>query len=104
MAVTDSQPQVEPFGEPPADARLNAAWEAIRRPDIRVVSTDIFDTLVWRQVAQPVDAFDIVGERLARNHRIAPLAPGAFRNLRRHAEDQARLRRAHATNDLEVTL
>ena len=101
MAVSDQQP----LTEPPADARLRAAWEAIRRPDVKVVSTDVFDTLLWRQVAEPVDAFLLVGERLARRRRIVPnLSPGAFRNLRRHAEHQARVARAHAFNDLEVTL
>src|SRR4051812_4848992 len=97
MAVTDSQPQVEPFGEPPADARLVAAWEAIRRPDIKVVSTDIFDTLVWRQVARPVDAFVVLADRLRSRGQLAPhLTPEAFQQIRAIAEDQARLSRAHA--------
>jgi len=91
--------------EAPLDTRLAAAWEAVRRPEIKVVSTDIFDTLLWRQVAEPSDLFAIVGERLRRRGQLASrLEPEAFRNLRRHAEHQARLARAHAFNDLEVTL
>lgn len=104
MASTESQPQVS-NAEAPADARLHAAWEAIRRPDVKVVSTDIFDTLLWRQVAQPADAFALLGQRLRRRGAIASgLGAEAFRNLRGHAEHRARVARAHATNDLEVTL
>jgi FMN phosphatase YigB (HAD superfamily) len=96
---------MDPLPEPPADARLRAAWEAIRRPDIKVVSSDVFDTLVWRQVPEPVDAFALLGERLSHRGQLAPrLSPEAFQNIRRVAEDQARLHRAHAFNDLEVTL
>lgn len=95
----------EPVDRPPADARLHAAWEALRRPDIKVVSTDVFDTLVWRQVAEPVDAFALLGERLRRRGKLAPrLDPGAFQNLRRLAELEGRHRRARDHNDLEVNL
>lgn len=105
MATTNSKPDVKPLTEPPADSRLTAAWEAIRRPDVKLVSTDIFDTLLWRQVAAPVDAFLLLAERLRARGRLAPhLSPEAFQNLRRLAEDQARLHRAHASNDLEITL
>jgi FMN phosphatase YigB (HAD superfamily) len=105
MASTPTAKKLEPMSGPPADARLHAAWEAIARPDIKVVSTDIFDTLVWRQVAEPVDAFLLLAERLRQRGRLAPhLSPEAFQSIRRIAEDQARLRRAHASNDLEVTL
>lgn len=100
MAPTDEQTVYRP-----ADARLTAAWEAIRRPDVKVVSTDIFDTLLWRQAAQPADVFLIVGERLRRRGQLASrLRPEAFQKLRGHAEHQARVHRAHAFNDLEVTL
>ena len=50
MATTNPKADAAPLPGPPADSRLTAAWEAIRRPDIKVVSTDIFDTLLWRQV------------------------------------------------------
>lgn len=89
----------------PGDARLAAAWEAIGRPDVKVVSTDVFDTLLWRQAAEPADVFVLVGERLRRRGQLASrLEPEAFRTLRGHAEHQARVARAHACNDLEVTL
>lgn len=105
MASTSSPPRTDPFPDPPGDTRLHAAWEAVRRPDVRVVSTDIFDTLLWRQVAAPADAFILLAERLAARGRLAPhLSPEAFRNVRRLAEEQGRLHRAQAHNDLEVTL
>ena len=87
------------------DLRLTAAWEAIERPDIKVVSTDVFDTLLWRQVAEPADAFTLLAERLRQRGRLAPhLAAGAFRQLRVLAEREARSRRALQFNDLEATL
>ncbi|MGI8557947.1 MAG: hypothetical protein ACR2ND_06530 [Solirubrobacteraceae bacterium] len=89
----------------PVDARLRAVWEAIQRPDIQVISTDVFDTLVWRQVAEPQDAFRILGERLRRRGQLAArMDPAAFQTLRRAAELEARRARSEAFGELEVNL
>jgi FMN phosphatase YigB (HAD superfamily) len=81
---------------PPRDVRLGGAWEAIRSPATAVVTTDVFDTLVWRTVPEPVDAFPLVAERLAAAGRLAAdLEPDAFGRLRAQAEIKARGLRHH---------
>lgn len=50
--TTSAVTAAPPGSGAPADARLKLVREAISRPDVKVVSTDIFDTLVWRQVAE----------------------------------------------------
>lgn len=56
-------------------------------PAVSVVSTDVFDTLVWRRVAEPVDVFSVLGERLAARESLAPsLSPSAFGQVRENAE------------------
>lgn len=89
----------------PTDLRLVRLSEAIRSANVKVVSTDVFDTLTWRQVPEPVDAFPLVGERLrARGALSESLTPRAFGRLRRIAERHAREGRRQATSDSEVRL
>ncbi len=90
---------------PPADARLDRVWDAISRPEVKVVSTDIFDTLVWRQVAEPADAFALAGDRLrAAGHLAEGLSDAGFAALRREAETEARLRRMREAGEAELPL
>lgn len=96
-------------GKPPpvsgADVRLRAAWEGVSRPDVKVVSTDVFDTLLWRQVAEPHEAFAPLADRLRGRGQLARhLESASFVRLRRLAEREARSRRARAFGDLEVNL
>lgn len=87
------------------DHRLRAAWEMVNRPDVRVISTDVFDTLVWRQVAAPHRVFSLLADRLrSRGHLAARMTSESFLQLRRLAEREARLNRAHSFGDLEVNL
>lgn len=89
----------------PADLRLTALHDAIRSPRVRAVSTDVFDTLVWRQVPEPVDAFPILGERLRAQGALADsLTVPAFAQLRRVAERRARAQRRARSGDTEVRL
>jgi hypothetical protein len=84
MAVTARQPP----GTVPAvaDTRLADLAEAIRRPDVKVVSTDVFDTLLWRQVPQPAAAFSLVGDRLAQRGMLVPSVTAlGFASLRSQA-------------------
>lgn len=100
MSETLPQPAAKP-----ADLRLAALHEAIRSPSVRAVSTDVFDTLVWRQVPEPVDAFPILGERLRSRGALAdPLSVAAFAQLRRVAERRARAQRRSRAEDTEVRL
>jgi FMN phosphatase YigB (HAD superfamily) len=87
------------------DSRLSAAWSALDDPSIVVVTADVFDTLVFRTVRKPVDAFALVGARLAERELLAPRLPAdTFLVLRMEAEKEARRRMHHATGSYEVTL
>jgi FMN phosphatase YigB (HAD superfamily) len=74
-------------------------------PSVEVVTTDIFDTVVWRRVAEPVDAFAIVGKRLAERGALAEtLSPWAFGNVRRLAEGNVRARMLSERGTTEIKL
>jgi FMN phosphatase YigB (HAD superfamily) len=87
------------------DTRLTAAWSALEDPSIAVVTADVFDTLVFRTVRKPVDAFALVGARLAERGLLAPRLPAdSFQGLRREGEKAARKRRHAAAGTHEVTI
>ena len=89
----------------PRDLRLLAAWDALASPSVKVVSTDVFDTLAWRTVPEPTDAFLLVAERLRERGQLAPaLAPETFGTLRRVAERRVRQERAGRLDQTEVRL
>lgn len=80
-----------------ATAQLEMAW-----PHAKVVSFDVFDTLVTRRVATPTDVFVLMADR-------APFADiaisaAAFAHARRLAEHDARVAAATAHGSAEVTL
>lgn len=100
MTDLDLQPAARP-----ADFRLIDLHDAIRSPGVQVVSTDVFDTLVWRQVPEPVDAFPLVAERLrARGTLSDSLSNAAFAQLRKVAERRARIDRHIRMQQSEVRL
>jgi HAD superfamily hydrolase (TIGR01549 family) len=73
------------------DARLGQALDLLAREPISVLSLDVFDTLVWRLVPEPVDAFLLLGHRLKTGgHLAANVAPALFARLRERAETLAR--------------
>src|SRR5437879_5074605 len=83
VAPEELRPQ-EPLS---ADQRLAPAFEALADGSLQAVSVDVFDTLLWRAVAEPVDAFVLLGERLAAAGALADDAPPAvFAKLREAAE------------------
>jgi len=91
--------------DPPADLRLHDVHDAIASPAIKVVSTDVFDTLVWRQVPEPVDAFLLVAERLRERGALSPsVSARGFGQLRRLAERRARTERQRYHEQSEVRL
>jgi FMN phosphatase YigB (HAD superfamily) len=82
------------------DARLERAFELVAEPTVKALTLDVFDTLLFRRVADPVDAFPIVGARLAeRGMLVDHISPMAFKELRIAAE-----RRARGPHHGEVTL
>lgn len=87
------------------DSRLLEASRLLARQAISVLSLDVFDTLVWRCVPQPVDAFILLGHRL-RSMDCLPshISPEMFARLRQRAEGRARDKALMATGSLEVSL
>ena len=90
----------------PAPAgRLAPAWAALSDPRVRVLSTDFFDTLAWRKVPEPVDAFALIGRRLVAEERIGPRVDAAmFAKLRGGAEQRVRKRRMGSHGQSEIRL
>jgi FMN phosphatase YigB (HAD superfamily) len=75
------------------DVRLAEAFRILQREQISVLSLDVFDTLVWRIVPEPVDAFLLLGQRLHDLGHLSPDVPVAlFARLRERAERRARSR------------
>ncbi|HEV2767993.1 MAG TPA: hypothetical protein VGV63_09860, partial [Acidimicrobiales bacterium] len=75
------------------DLRLVEAFRVLEREQISVLSLDVFDTLVWRIVPEPVDAFVLLGQRLHDRGHLSPHVPvELFARLRERAERKARSR------------
>lgn len=75
------------------DLRLVEAFRLLETDEISVLSLDVFDTLVWRIVPEPVDAFLLLGRRLHDLGHLSPHVPvELFARLRERAERRARAR------------
>ncbi len=98
--ATESRPAASP-----ADRRLQPAVLALEDGAVDVVSFDVFDTLLWRTVPEPVDVFEMIGRRLHDNGTIASeIGPESFARLRQRAELRCR-HRFMARNEIpEVSL
>ncbi|MDP9071716.1 MAG: HAD hydrolase-like protein [Actinomycetota bacterium] len=73
------------------DSRLLEALVLLEREHISVLSLDMFDTLVWRLVPEPTDAFVLLGHRLRTIGQLdAAVSPELFGRLRQRAELRAR--------------
>lgn len=71
---------------------LNELIGLIKSGAIQTITTDIFDTVIWRTVPEPTDVFVLLGERLkAAGILNDAIAPRAFQQLRSHAERQSRV-------------
>ncbi len=76
---------------------LNTILETLS-PDIKVISLDCFDTLLWRKVYLPRDAFYLMQDQPAfRQH-------GLSARMRLQVEDKARSLKAYQTGNNEVNL
>jgi len=79
----------------PADSLHITHADLLRRIDaVEIVSFDVFDTLFVRPLADPEDAFDILGERFGID---------GFRRIRCDAQIEA-FRRMHVAGQGEITL
>lgn len=96
--------------EPPraraqGDVRLARALRVFDQQHLRVLSLDVFDTLVWRAVPEPVAAFVLVGHRLRDlGHLPGHVTPELFGRVRVKAEERARELSRSRTRSSEVSL
>jgi FMN phosphatase YigB (HAD superfamily) len=90
---------------PAADTRLAPAFEAVASRGAKALSVDVFDTLLFRRVAKPVDAFEVVADRLREGGLLASeTTPEVFAQVREATERRLRERRLDAGQGLEVSL
>ncbi len=103
---TRSGQALEGFEDGRQDSRLAEAHARLADDDaIRVLSLDVFDTLLFRKLPEPVDAFPLIARRLGDRGALAPgIGPEVFARLRRAAEDRAREEVGAAGRGVEVTL
>lgn len=74
--------------------KLEEIKNTVLSEDIKVVSFDVFDTLVVRPCAQPTDLFKIVGKRCGYE--------GDFVEIRKMAEQYARKNKLHCYDDINI--
>jgi FMN phosphatase YigB (HAD superfamily) len=90
---------------PEADARLVEAFDLVRSGEISVLSLDVFDTILWRRVADPVDAFGLLAARLRERGLLADgVRDAEVAALREAAEKRARRDALARGEGREVTL
>src|SRR4051794_10048155 len=103
MADSTATHTDQPF--PCADARLAEAFALVESDEIAVLSLDVFDTVLWRKVAEPREAFDLIAARLRARGALAPgIDDAEWATLRREAEKRARAEKRDRGEGLEVTL
>jgi FMN phosphatase YigB (HAD superfamily) len=87
------------------DRRLIPLRDGLADGRYRVLSVDIFDTLVWRRVPEPEDLFFLLGRALAADGKLAShVSPIQFAELRRAAQRAAREKAEAATGYREIRL
>lgn len=86
------------------DSRLVRAYELLESGKIKVLSLDIFDTLLWRKVPLPIDIFLILGEKLKKEGwLIEAVTAECFAELRVGAECLTRSKKI-GHGSIEITL
>lgn len=98
----DLSPGSRELGRTPTRSELALAQLEMAWPSARVVSFDVFDTLLTRRVATPSDVFLLLADRTP--FASLGMEAAALAALRRQAERDARLRVAAAMGSGEVTL
>src|SRR5580704_312682 len=87
------------------DIRLAELEAALRQPGVSVLSLDCFDTLLWRRVPKPADAFQLLGEELRERGALAGgMSAATFATMRIYAEQLARHRKRIQTGSHEINL
>jgi FMN phosphatase YigB (HAD superfamily) len=87
------------------DRRLAPVFAVLAAGRVKVLSVDIFDTVLWRRVPEPKDVFLLLGRDLGEKRHLGPQVTAiAFAELRHAAEKAARERREALTGYREITL
>lgn len=87
------------------DTRLTPVVNAIKTGRFKLLSLDVFDTLVWREVPEPTDLFLMLGQKLIDDGWLHPkIHPTAFAHTRIEAEKRARLMHYQMTSSGECRL
>ncbi|HEX7443582.1 MAG TPA: HAD hydrolase-like protein, partial [Acidimicrobiales bacterium] len=87
------------------DRRFEPIDEAVRSARTRVLSVDVFDTLLWRRVPKPTDVHLLVGRRLAdQGALVGHIDAYGYSRLRILAEAEARRKKQDEHGSTEVTL
>ena len=76
-----------------------------KHSNIKVISFDIFDTVLFRMVKKPTDIFEIAAKK-AINKGVLPsyITPIIYKNIRKEAEKQARKQKKDISGHIEVNL
>ncbi len=84
--------------------RLREAFDVLANRDISVLSLEIFDTLLWHRIANPVARLALLGQELRHRGVLrGDVEPQLFAQVRRAAETRARKQQAD-TKTASVTL
>ncbi len=87
------------------DSRLIPAYQKIFDGEVKVLSLDLFDTLLWRKVPHPIDIFLLLGRRLKKEGWLIPAVTAeGFVSLRIEAEKRAREAKEFPHNLTEAKL
>lgn len=87
------------------DARLRTVADSLNKGTLKVLSVDIFDTLLWRRVPEPADVFLMLGGELKAAGKLSPgISAAAFAEARRAGERAARETVQAVTGYREVKL
>lgn len=87
------------------DTRLLEADQLLAQGSFSVLSLDVFDTLIWRTVPEPVDAFVLFGRHLHEHGELrGDTPPALFARLRERAEMRARRKMSDKGDVPEVRL
>lgn len=89
----------------PTDSRLAQLWSLLDSDLADGLCLDVFDTLLFRTVPEPVQAFLVLGARLAEEGRLpVGVTPHVFAQLRVEAERRARERSLDTRGTVETRL
>jgi FMN phosphatase YigB (HAD superfamily) len=83
--------------------QLESVHRVIADKSCAVLSLDIFDTVLWRRVPRPADAFGLLAVRLRQDGKLPDwVTDASFRRMRIAAEREARLARGSLGSEVSL--